>query len=463
MIILKYLVLSLFFSNYLYSCGICVDSIAKGEVDVVIEMKNDKTYFDIKWRFHKEFVSTLTQYDLNDNGIFEDNEKNSIELSLVNYMEKVNYLIDINFIHKDKEFALSKAEKIEPNYSKLVFDSKGMIYEFKFELDIKLQDDHKLHIGFFDEGNYFQFKIKDIVIKNYKKIKSIKLKEFYAYIYFYENINKEVSILKKSPEQDGFMEFLSSSLEKTKNSLKEILQDIKTNNTPSGYFWLLLFSFVYGVIHAIGPGHGKSLVSSYFLNQNCSYTKAFNISLLIGVVHTFSAFFLTLSIYYILNSLFTNISSVEQMATKISAFIIIFIALYLLYKKLAKKQNSKQFFVSKKQSMLKTPQNNTSNFSCGCNSCTVNSTDLGVILAAGIVPCPGTVTIFIFTMSLNIYYVGFISAVFMSLGMSFIIFLTALLSIKVKTKLTKNKTIILLLEYGSLFFILSLGLILLFL
>ncbi|MEA3315452.1 MAG: DUF1007 domain-containing protein, partial [Campylobacterota bacterium] len=90
-----------------------------------------------------------------------------------------------------------------------------------------------------------------------------------------------------------------------------------------------------------------------------------------------------------------------------------------------------------------------------------HSTDAGVILAAGIIPCPGTVTIFIFTMSLGIYFVGFLSAIFMSLGMSLIIFISAFLTIKIKQQTNTNNNIKKIFEYGSLLFILFLGIILL--
>jgi ABC-type nickel/cobalt efflux system permease component RcnA len=55
-----------------------------------------------------------------------------------------------------------------------------------------------------------------------------------------------------------------------------------------------------------------------------------------------------------------------------------------------------------------------------------HSTDWGVVLSAGMVPCPGTVTIFIFALSSGEYLLGFLSALCMSLGMSFIIALTAI-------------------------------------
>ncbi|HIO90941.1 MAG TPA: hypothetical protein EYG69_04130 [Campylobacterales bacterium] len=99
--------------------------------------------------------------------------------------------------------------------------------------------------------------------------------------------------------------------------------------------------------------------------------------------------------------------------------------------------------------------------SCGCGSCSTKSTDIGVILGAGLVPCPGTVTIFIFCLSLDMVFIGFLSAVFMSIGMSIIIFIVAILSIKARKETHQNEKLIKFFEYASLFFILGLGLVLL--
>jgi ABC-type nickel/cobalt efflux system permease component RcnA len=51
----------------------------------------------------------------------------------------------------------------------------------------------------------------------------------------------------------------------------------------------LLFAFGYGVIHAAGPGHGKSVVASHFLSRDASLASGFRLSLWIAVTHVASA------------------------------------------------------------------------------------------------------------------------------------------------------------------------------
>jgi len=240
-----------------------------------------------------------------------------------------------------------------------------------------------------------------------------------------------------------------------------LLEEIKEDQNPTAYFWLLFFSLLYGVIHAIGPGHGKSLVAAYFLGNNRSIAKAFSVSALIGVVHTFSAFLLTFTIYYVLNTYMENhFENIEAMTTKISAVIIILIALYLLYKRIPKRPKPKPA-LPQSFSWSPTKTEAPHEHSCGCGACQTESTDIGVILSAGIIPCPGTVTIFIFTLSLGVYWVGLLSAIFMSIGMSLIIFIAAYLSLSIRKTSMGSERLRKILDYGSLVFIFALGVLLL--
>lgn len=504
---MKKIIYSLFtlilLQTHLYSCSLCAVMVPKVDVKTIIDARDDKTVFYIAWKFEKVFADSLTMYDVNENKKYEKPERDGIKEAILSYIEPINYLTNIEYIKKDEEFNSNYTKNIKSPYSEVVFHKDGtMSFNYKLELDFILKKDHKLFLNYFDGGGNFAFHMKDIILKGYKNFRAIEPRLTESYIYFYkdytpeplkkeeeelqeipqilktqeiEQTKKEADLIQKieklkefeEDEGEKFLDILAKKLNEIKNDLESTLKDIKQNNSFISYFWLLLFSFVYGVLHAIGPGHGKSLVASYFINQNKSYIKAFSISSLIGIVHTFSAFFITLIIYTFVGLIFNStLVNIEQTATKISAVIIIGIALYLIYKKLQKhlslNKPSFKFKEAKNIDILKTNQvKHTQSLSCECSSCKTTSTDLGVVLAAGIIPCPGTVTIFIFTMSLGIYFVGFLSAVFMSAGMSLVIFITAVLSVGLRKSTSNNQTIVKILEYGSLFFILFLGIILL--
>ena len=56
------------------------------------------------------------------------------------------------------------------------------------------------------------------------------------------------------------------------------------------------------------------------------------------------------------------------------------------------------------------------------------------LLGAGIVPCPGTIVVFLFTISMGMYALGALSAVVMSLGMGLTIAITAALGTALRKK-----------------------------
>jgi nickel/cobalt exporter len=48
--------------------------------------------------------------------------------------------------------------------------------------------------------------------------------------------------------------------------------------SPGALAWLVGLSLLYGVFHAVGPGHGKTVISSYLLSTNDSLRRAVLIS-----------------------------------------------------------------------------------------------------------------------------------------------------------------------------------------
>lgn len=470
---MKLLFLALLFSIKLFGCSLCTLEVPMVHINLQTNFKDNTTTFEIQWEFSQEFTqNTLRPYDLNQNDNYEENELNLIKQNLEEYIQNDSHLTFAKYFAKNQTKEAVLNLPLSVSNSTITYKDKKIYYYYSLETAIEYKLDHKLYFNFFDKGNYFHFVIQNVDFKH-PLFHSMQLNNNDFTIFFYDSRNeikqsalpKETLIPTPLPkvEEKSFTDFLSVLLENTKNAIQNLLKDIKENNSISAYFWLLLFSFVYGIIHAIGPGHGKSLVSAYFLGNNNSIIKAMNISLLIGIVHTFSAFILTLITYYIIQTFFsTFFTNVEKITTQISALIIVSIALYLFYKK-TKKPKIKDFKIASNVNFvsLKTQQINHTH-TCGCNACKTDSTDLMVILAAGIIPCPGTVTIFIFTLSMGVLFVGFLSAVFMSLGMSLIIFFAAYLSIKIRSRAIINTKLKTILEYGSLVFILLLGMVLFF-
>jgi ABC-type nickel/cobalt efflux system permease component RcnA len=424
-----------------------------------IENKNLKK-INFVWTFSDIYTKELTsQYDKNKNNKLDEDELEKILEIKNNYLSNKNMLTEIKLLTPKKG-----AKTLAPKYKDMKINIKDniLIYTFNSVVDEHISDNSQLSFSFQDNEGYFSFIVsgfstdtKDIYYT--KNLYLFTANILFSYTPFEQTTQKtQTNTTPKDIEEDFFTQ--ENILKKSIERIKSLFESIKDESNPIAYITLLFFAYMYGIIHALGPGHGKTLVASYFLTNERSYTKALVVSIAIGVVHTFSAFLLTVVIYFFLDVLFAQfVDDTVNVTTKLSALIIIFIALYLLIKK---------HYAYKE---LKRAQYNFSSSphpqTCACASCKVDkdSTDAALIISAGIIPCPGTITIFIFTLSLGLYTAGFLSALTMSFGMSTIIFFSAVLSVFFRKKTTNTSAgFKKFLEYTSLLIILGLGIILLF-
>ena len=114
-------------------------------------------------------------------------------------------------------------------------------------------------------------------------------------------------------------------------------------NGLSAAIVVLVISFIYGLVHAAGPGHGKALVSFYFLSRGGSYRKAIKLGYLISIVHALSALSITFIVYYIFTGFFSlkHLKSFSNISMVISAIMIIAVGIYLFVKALKAKKEKR--------------------------------------------------------------------------------------------------------------------------
>jgi ABC-type nickel/cobalt efflux system permease component RcnA len=67
------------------------------------------------------------------------------------------------------------------------------------------------------------------------------------------------------------------------------LRAIRDGESPRTLLVGLAFSFLYGVLHTLGPGHGKVVVVSYFLSRNARLWRGLRMGIQIAITHVLSA------------------------------------------------------------------------------------------------------------------------------------------------------------------------------
>lgn len=191
------------------------------------------------------------------------------------------------------------------------------------------------------------------------------------------------------------------------------IRELNNESSLTASLTVLAIAFLYGLVHAAGPGHGKALVAFYFTSQQSKgdYKKAFKMGYMISIFHAISALIFTFGIFYIFKTMFRkNFNEFSQIAMQISAVMITLVGLYLIW----------HAFKHKNEQEKKIKESNKS--------------EVAVAFSAGVVPCPGVMTIVLFCIVLKQYLLGILAAIAMSIGMGLTISLAGIFSIALNKK-----------------------------
>ncbi|EAH5646201.1 hypothetical protein OZ460_001833, partial [Campylobacter coli] len=204
-----------------------------------------------------------------------------------------------------------------------------------------------------------------------------------------------------TPSPSPSKNFLEKLIEFNNTLFAHIKDILRKEFDFKSFLILLVISFAYGVFHASAPGHAKMLTSSYFLTHKSTPLKILYFVSRIGVIHILSAFLLVSVGVVLLEHLLKDVNNEAGFVlTKITSLFIIFIALFMI---------SKKILSDKKQ--------------CCCAH--HKSNEWGIILSAALVPCPGVVLLIVFAYEFSFWY-ALSSAIFITLGMCLVLFAFAL-------------------------------------
>jgi len=78
--------------------------------------------------------------------------------------------------------------------------------------------------------------------------------------------------------------------------IEDAAAQLRRDSTPRTWFTLLLMSFAYGVLHAIGPGHGKLVISTYLGSRRARVKHAMLLSGWTALVQAMSAIVLVVGV-----------------------------------------------------------------------------------------------------------------------------------------------------------------------
>ena len=148
--------------------------------------------------------------------------------------------------------------------------------------------------------------------------------------------SKKASAKKISASAPNAVYFKLAMIQKElRTRLSAMMRETKKTGSILPVFPLILIAFIYGIVHAAGPGHGKALAASYLLTRGRRAIDGFYVGSFIAILHGLSAICLVLFLKFILHkSIMAPLEEITWIAKVTSYSIILSIGILLTLKNL---------------------------------------------------------------------------------------------------------------------------------
>jgi ABC-type nickel/cobalt efflux system permease component RcnA len=174
--------------------------------------------------------------------------------------------------------------------------------------------------------------------------------------------------------------------------LADYLGSWQGSHSASLLLVILGVSFLYGALHALGPGHRKTVVFSIYLARKAPWWEPLASSLALAGLHGGAAIVLLLVFRGVSGAISASTDSIATYMEGGAYTALIVMALVLLVRAIVDLVKGKE---SKDGAM-----------------------SLGTLILTGIYPCPGAILVLVLSLSLDIMRIGILAVLAMSLGMS---------------------------------------------
>lgn len=268
---------------------------------------------------------------------------------------------------------------------------------------------------------------------------------------------------KRSADRNYWQQFNFWVVQKQREfhrGLSAAMEELSEQLSWQNAWALLLISFLYGVFHAAGPGHGKAVLTAYLVTQPEKLRRGLLLSFIAALLQGVTAILLVTVLVHLLGRLareaFSSVVYVEMASFAIIALLglgLMIAALRRLWKLRStpaptpavsytpSSQTLKKDFISF-QPVKTAPLSNGPEIcpSCGkAHHIAPEQTEgksllqtSGLLLSIGLRPCSGAVLVLVVANLLGLWWIGVASVMAMAVGTSLTVMILATLAVKTR-------------------------------
>ncbi len=176
--------------------------------------------------------------------------------------------------------------------------------------------------------------------------------------------------------------------------LSSAMVEMKQDFSSKTILIILGIAFLYGILHAAGPGHGKMLVGSYFLNSSGTWKSALKVGSTVAMTHNGVALLIGLIFGIFIRAAGPEYRNAIQHDIRIaSGVMIILVGIAYFIAGFPAVRRKMRAFAERRHDIL-----------------------IGVL--SGIIPCPVALTVILFSIFLGKLWLGLLAVLSLSIGMA---------------------------------------------
>jgi ABC-type nickel/cobalt efflux system permease component RcnA len=205
--------------------------------------------------------------------------------------------------------------------------------------------------------------------------------------------------------QTGSSTFIKIQFE-YREKVAEIFRELRTGDSGKLYLLLLTSAFLYGLFHAAGPGHRKTIIFSIFITRKVPLYEPALAGFLSAMIHAGTSILIILPLYWLQQKII-SLSGTEEIYAYMEGVTFIVIAfisiIFIIFKILSLRRGQKK-------------------------DETTSRNIYTIIIISSLVPCPGASMLLLLSLYSDMIITGIAGVIAMSFGMGIVISLAGYLA-----------------------------------
>jgi ABC-type nickel/cobalt efflux system permease component RcnA len=210
------------------------------------------------------------------------------------------------------------------------------------------------------------------------------------------------------------------------------MSGLRDDGSSKAFWFAILVAFGYGLVHTLGPGHGKAVVVSYFVGDGGSLRKGFTMGVLIAVFHVLSSIIVVLVMDFAVRQA-TGQAPSDYRAIRLGSYaLIILIGAVMLRRAIRSTRHSRELAESATHAHSHAGHDHHHESHAGhhddhahhdCLACAAleekkKGAGTWLALAVGVVPCTGALLVLLFGVANDLLFPAILMVAAISAGMA---------------------------------------------